>query len=120
MGFSGKSGDSGGIGAGGAMTPEESAFQQGLQDAVTMRMPFGKYGPQFYPPQGLALCDLPFEYLDWFRRKGMPGGRLGEIMGLVLQIKRDGIEDVFDALRGGMARPCLRRRRVVQVRLEEG
>ena len=89
----------------------ERALHQALADAVTMRMPFGKYGPQNFPPSGLPLCDLPYEYLEWFRRKGMPSGRLGELMGLVLQIKRDGAEDVFDALRGNRPKESLRKPR---------
>jgi len=89
----------------------ELAFRQALADAVTTRMPFGKYGPQNYPPAGLPLCDLPYEYLEWFRRKGLPTGRLGELMGLVLQIKRDGAEDVFDALRGNRPKESLRKPR---------
>ena len=90
---------------------EERKFRQALLEAVTMRMPFGKYGPQNFPPAGISLCDLPFEYLDWFRRKGMPAGRLGELMMLVFQLKRDGAEDIFDSLRGQMPRTSLRKPR---------
>ncbi len=88
---------------------DERAFRQALADAVTTRMPFGKYGPQNYPPSGLPLCDLPYEYLEWFRRKGLPSGRLGELMAFVLHIKRDGAEDIFDALRGNHPRASLRK-----------
>ena len=89
----------------------ERMFRQALADAVTTRMPFGKYGPQNFPPAGLPLCDLPYEYLEWFRRKGLPTGRLGELMGVVLQIKRDGAEDIFDTLRGNRPKESLRKPR---------
>ena len=80
-------------------TPEQQAFEQALKDAVTMRMPFGKFGPEGYPPHGLLLCDLPYEYLRCFTRKGFPKGRLGEIMSFVYQLKLDGAEGVFKLFR---------------------
>lgn len=90
---------------------EEEQFKQLLMEAVTMKMPFGKYGPANYPPNGLAICDLPFEYLNWFTQKGFPKGHLGDVMKLVLGIKRDGAEEVFDALRGNLPKPSYRRQR---------
>ena len=80
-------------------TPEQQAFEQALKDAVTLRMPFGKFGPEGYPPHGLLLCDLPYEYLRCFTRKGFPKGRLGEIMSFVYQLKLDGAENVFKLIR---------------------
>ena len=65
-------------------TPEQQAFEQALKDAVTLRMPFGKFGPEGYPPHGLLLCDLPY---------------LGEIMSFVYQLKLDGAENVFKLIR---------------------
>lgn len=89
---------------------EEAVFRRQLQEALTLHMPFGKYGPEHFPPEGLLICDLPYEYLSWFARKGcFPGGRLGEVMRLVLQIKQDGAEEVFAVLRGTRERPNLRR-----------
>ena len=76
-------------------------LQQALQEATLTGMPFGKYGPQNYPPHGVPLSDLPFEYLQWFQQRGFPSGRLGELLELVLRIKRDGAEEVFSDLRGG-------------------
>ncbi len=63
------------------------------------RMPFGKYGPQHYPPEGLPIYDLPAEYLAWFAQKGWPRGRLGELLQKVYQMKVDGSDVVFDELR---------------------
>ncbi|RYD36200.1 MAG: hypothetical protein EOP86_06620, partial [Verrucomicrobiaceae bacterium] len=51
-----------------------------LQAIAVMHMPFGKYGPQHYPPNGLPLHQLPAEYLIWFRQKGFPKGKLGRLL----------------------------------------
>jgi uncharacterized protein (DUF3820 family) len=64
-----------------------------------MRMPFGKFGPQHFPPDGVPLFDLPVEYLAWFAHKGFPKGRLGELMKIVHQMKVDGSDFAFDAMR---------------------
>ena len=62
-------------------------------------MPFGKYGPQRFPPRGLPIYDLPAEYLQYFATRGWPGGRLGELLHIVYQMKADGGDAIFDALR---------------------
>lgn len=75
-----------------------------LAELTTATMPFGKYGPQHYPPQGVPLVDLPYEYLAWFGRNGFPKGRLGELLRYVYHAKQDGADAVFDpvrAARGG-------------------
>ena len=59
---------------------------------VTMTMPFGKY-------EGRVLMDLPEEYLLWFANKGFPEGELGKLMGLALEIRINGLEDVLKPLR---------------------
>lgn len=67
-------------------------------------MPFGKFGPDHFPPRGVPLYDLPVEYLNWFERHGFPKGRLGELLRIVQQLKIDGCNEVFDhfrAARGG-------------------
>ena len=58
-------------------------------------MPFGKY-------KGKRLIDLPEEYLLWFAQKGMPEGRLGMLLSLVLEIKTNGLEKIIDPLKGAM------------------
>ena len=78
---------------------------QNLNDAIaeccSKRIPFGKFGPDFFPPSGVLLCDLPYEYLRWFAAKGFPRNRLGQLMSVVYQIKRDGAEAVFNSFREG-------------------
>ena len=71
------------------LDPEE--FAETMIEISRTRMPFGKYGPKEYPPSGVPIYDLPFEYLEWFQYNGgLPGGRLGELLEIVYHIKRDG------------------------------
>jgi uncharacterized protein (DUF3820 family) len=62
-------------------------------------MPFGKFGPNFYPPNGVPIMDLPPEYLSWFKERGFPKGQLGELMAQVCEIKDVGMDQIFDPLR---------------------
>ena len=75
------------------------AFVELLAEIGSYAMPFGKYGPKSYPPKGVPLYDLPLEYLLWFRQKGFPKGKLGELMETTCQVKADGADCIFDALR---------------------
>jgi len=70
-----------------------------LEEIGESTMPFGKYGPQNYPPQGVPIYDLPPEYLSWFAERGFPGGRLGELLSMVFEIKQAGADEVFQLLR---------------------
>jgi uncharacterized protein len=70
-----------------------------LADIATTCIPFGKFGPDHFPPRGIPLYDLPVEYLAWFARKGFPQGRLGELLRIVHQMKVDGLDTVFDPFR---------------------
>ncbi len=65
--------------------PEVQAF---LRLGV-IRMPFGKY-------KDIRLVDLPESYLVWFSQKGFPKGRLGEDLQAVYEIKRNGLEYLFN------------------------
>ena len=66
---------------------------QALLDLVKMEMPFGKY-------KGRKLADLPEDYLLWFKQKGgFPKGKLGERMGLVYEIKLNGLEYLLAPLK---------------------
>jgi hypothetical protein len=58
-----------------------------------MRMPFGRYS-------GSLLIDLPETYLVWFRQKGFPKGELGKMLESVLEIKTNGLEYLFDPIKG--------------------
>jgi uncharacterized protein (DUF3820 family) len=78
-----------------------------LREIELMRMPFGRFGPKTFPPNGTPIYDLPVEYLGWFASKAnWPRGRLGELLRIVYQMKADGSDFAFDAMRrraGGKA-----------------
>ncbi len=75
-------------------------IQRDLEEIERTRMPFGKHGPAHHPPHGVPIYDLPVEYLAWFAAKGgFPSGRLGVLLKMVHQMKVDGLDSVFDALR---------------------
>ncbi|MES2965409.1 MAG: DUF3820 family protein, partial [Bdellovibrionota bacterium] len=57
-----------------------------------MRMPFGRY-------EGRVLIDLPEPYVVWFAKNGFPNGKLGRLLGLLYEIKLNGLEALFDPLR---------------------
>ena len=62
-----------------------------LIDLARMRMPFGRY-------QGRILIDLPEPYVVWFRKVGFPRGRLGELLGLLYEVKANGLEHLVRPL----------------------
>ncbi len=75
-------------------------MQADLNEIGRTCMPFGKYGPQHFPPNGMPIYDIPAEYLGWFANKaGFPKGRLGELLRMVHQMKADGSDIVFDVFR---------------------
>jgi len=55
-------------------------------------MPFGKY-------QGRLLIDLPEPYVVWFSQRGFPGGKLGEQLQLLHEIKVNGLEFLVEPLK---------------------
>jgi len=63
-----------------------------LLQLAEMKMPFGKYA-------GRLLIDLPEPYVVWFAQKGFPGGKLGEMLAIVYEIKVNGLEYLFDPLK---------------------
>ncbi len=64
------------------------------QELLIMKMPFGKY-------EGKILCNLPISYLEWFKRKGFPNGKLGMLLNTIYEIKINGLEYLLDPLKGG-------------------
>ena len=70
-----------------------------LAEIERVCMPFGKFGPDHFPPRGVPIYDLPAEYLGWFARAGWPRGRLGELLRMVYQMKVDGADVAFDPAR---------------------
>ena len=64
-----------------------------LKQIVTVKMPFGKFS-------GRLLCDLPIEYLEWFKRKGgFPKGKLGIQLDTDYEIKLNGLEEIIRELK---------------------
>ncbi|MEM7146418.1 MAG: DUF3820 family protein [Verrucomicrobiota bacterium] len=79
-----------------------------FSDLEVYRMPFGKFGPEGEPPDGMRVVELPWEYLHWFveRGGGFPGGRLGELMEFVYEVKGSGAGEVLAPLLGrGRGKP---------------
>ena len=64
---------------------------QMLIDLARWKMPFGRY-------RGRTLIELPEPYVVWFRQQGLPKGRLGELLGLLYEIKANGLEDLVRPL----------------------
>lgn len=60
---------------------------------ATTPMPFGKH-------KGLPLIDLPESYIVWFHSKGFPEGKLGRLLGLLYEIKLNGLEHLVRNLKG--------------------
>ncbi len=87
-----------------------------LADIARLHMPFGKFGPEHFPPHGLPIYDLPAEYLQWFSQRGWPRGELGRLLRIVYQMKADGSDAAFDPMRhaaGG--RRALRKPRATSI-----
>lgn len=95
------------------LDPEE--FAETMNEIGRTHMPFGRYGRTEYPPFGVPIYDLPFEYLEWFTHNGgFPSGRLGELLEILYHIKKDGSDDVFEPFRrraGGRTKLAKARRK---------
>ncbi|RYF93337.1 MAG: hypothetical protein EOO02_24330 [Chitinophagaceae bacterium] len=63
-----------------------------LTDLVRVKMPFGKY-------KGWLISSLPESYLLWFKDKGFPPGRIGQLLALMLEIKMNGLEYLLSPLK---------------------
>ena len=68
------------------MTPEI------LQELCKVKMPFGKYKDQW-------IIDLPISYLEWFNRKGFPQNKLGSQLATIYEVKLNGLDHIFTAIR---------------------
>jgi uncharacterized protein len=62
-----------------------------LQKLKSMNMPFGKY-------KGWPLIELPEPYVVWFHTNGFPEGELGKLLGLLYEIKLNGLEHLVRSL----------------------
>ncbi|MCJ7468213.1 MAG: DUF3820 family protein [Maribacter sp.] len=67
---------------------EISPNKQELLELAHYRMPFGKY-------KGRLLVDLPEAYLVWFKLKGFPAGKLGNLLQAMHEIKLNGLEPLI-------------------------
>lgn len=70
-------------------------LEQNPEDLIALvetKMPYGKY-------KGLALIDLPEPYVVWYFGKGLPQGKLGRLLGLLYEIKTNGLEYLLNPLR---------------------
>ncbi len=63
-----------------------------LLELVKMQMPFGKY-------KGTLLCNLPVSYLEWFKSKGFPEGKLGVLLETMYEIKLNGLEELLGPIK---------------------
>ena len=63
-----------------------------LLKVAKTRMPFGRF-------KGRLLIDLPEPYIIWFAKKGFPKGELGQLLGLLYEVKVNGLEYLFKPLR---------------------
>lgn len=63
-----------------------------LLKIANMPMPFGRY-------KGRILVDLPEPYVVWFYNQGLPKGELGRLLGLLYEVRLNGLEALFDPLR---------------------
>lgn len=63
-----------------------------LLDLVKMQMPYGKY-------KGSLICNIPESYLLWYKDKGFPKGRLGELMATMFEIRVNGLEYLLTPLK---------------------
>lgn len=59
--------------------------QEFLIKLANTKMPFGKY-------KGWDLIDLPEHYIVWYHAKGFPKNKIGEMLGLVYELKLNGLE----------------------------
>lgn len=55
-------------------------------------MPYGRYA-------GWLLVDLPEPYVVWMAGQGFPAGKLGRQLQEIYEIKRNGLEYLFEPLR---------------------
>lgn len=62
---------------------------EALIKLASYRMPFGKYANKL-------LVEIPEEYFLWFSKKGYPSGELGLYMQMMLEIKTNGLEYLFE------------------------
>ena len=73
------------------MTAGNSPDPKHLIELANYRMPFGKY-------KGELLVKIPEAYFTWFKQKGFPEGKLGNMMREMDEIKVNGLEHLMKPL----------------------
>ena len=74
------------------MNNNDLIFNSGiLKELVSFKMPFGKY-------KGTAIYRLPEPYLVWFKQKGFPEGKVGNLLATMYEIKLNGLEYLLKPL----------------------
>lgn len=76
-------------------TEDPEAFRAQIAEIAATHIPFGMFGPSKYPPFGVALCDLPLEYLAWFKERGFPKGTIGRLLEVTWELKSNGLASLF-------------------------
>jgi uncharacterized protein (DUF3820 family) len=56
-----------------------------LLKIARMPMPYGRF-------KGTLLINLPEPYVVWYHSKGLPKGEMGRLLGLLYEIKLNGLE----------------------------
>ena len=69
----------------------EDVDPEELVRTINTVMPFGRF-------KGRRLLELPEPYLVWFHNEGFPRGKLGEQLGLMYEIKVNGLETILRPL----------------------
>ncbi len=59
-----------------------------LYKIKTMKMPFGKYS-------GIALIDLPDNYVEWFYENALKENEFSRLMAELYEIKLNGLEPLI-------------------------
>lgn len=62
-----------------------------LRELVRATMPFGRF-------RGEPLYRLPEAYLVWMSRQGLPRGKLGRQLALMLEIKHNGLLGLLEPI----------------------
>jgi uncharacterized protein (DUF3820 family) len=70
-----------------------------LIDLVKIKMPFGKY-------KECIIADLPISYLEWFKKKGFPKGRTGQLLESCYEIKLNGLDYILKELKAKLVSNC--------------
>jgi uncharacterized protein (DUF3820 family) len=74
------------------MESNNASDKEFLLKMAGTRMPFGKY-------QNWLLIDLPEPYIVWYHQKGFPKGELGNMLGIIYEIKLNGLEYLLEPFR---------------------